>query len=81
VLILDEPTNGLDPAGIADLRNYLRHLADHRGIAILISSHLLSEMELITDRFAIIDQGQIKSVEDGQTKAESVILCKVAKEQ
>ncbi|MEJ6527443.1 MULTISPECIES: ABC transporter ATP-binding protein [unclassified Exiguobacterium] len=81
VLILDEPTNGLDPAGIADLRNYLRHLADHRGIAILISSHLLSEMELITDRFAIIDQGQIKSVEDGQTKADSVILCKVAKEQ
>lgn len=81
VLILDEPTNGLDPAGIADLRNYLRHLADHRGIAILISSHLLSEMELITDRFAIIDQGQIKSVEDGRTKADSVILCKVAKEQ
>ncbi|UTT42158.1 ABC transporter ATP-binding protein [Exiguobacterium aurantiacum] len=83
VLILDEPTNGLDPAGIADLRNYLRHLADHRGIAILISSHLLSEMELITDRFAIIDQGQIKSVQggDGEAKTESVILCKVGREQ
>lgn len=83
VLILDEPTNGLDPAGIADLRNYLRHLADHRGIAILISSHLLSEMELITDRFAIIDQGQIKSVQggDGETETESVILCKIGREQ
>ncbi|MCT4783894.1 MULTISPECIES: ABC transporter ATP-binding protein [Exiguobacterium] len=79
VLILDEPTNGLDPAGIADLRQYLRHLADHRGIAILISSHLLSEMEMITDRFAIIDQGQIKSVQggDGELQTESVILCKV----
>lgn len=82
VLILDEPTNGLDPAGIADLRNYLRHLADHRGIAILISSHLLSEMELITDRFAIIDQGQIKSIQgDGEAKTESVILCKVDRKQ
>ena len=81
VLILDEPTNGLDPAGIADLRNYLRHLADHRGIAILISSHLLSEMELITDRFAIIDQGQIKSVQDGESRLESVILCKVDRSQ
>jgi len=83
VLILDEPTNGLDPAGIADLRNYLRHLADHRGIAILISSHLLSEMELITDRFAIIDQGQIKSVQggDNEAKTESVILCKVDRAQ
>lgn len=81
VLILDEPTNGLDPAGIADLRNYLRHLAEHRGIAILISSHLLSEMELITDRFAIIDQGQIKSVQDGTTREEGVILCKVSREQ
>lgn len=81
VLILDEPTNGLDPAGIADLRNYLRHLAEHRGIAILISSHLLSEMELITDRFAIIDHGQIKSVQDGTTREEGVILCKVSPEQ
>ncbi|TCI37678.1 MULTISPECIES: ABC transporter ATP-binding protein [unclassified Exiguobacterium] len=81
VLILDEPTNGLDPAGIADLRNYLRHLAEHRGIAILISSHLLSEMELITDRFAIIDHGQIKSVQDGTTREEGVILCKVSREQ
>ncbi|TCI24015.1 ABC transporter ATP-binding protein [Exiguobacterium sp. SH3S2] len=81
VLILDEPTNGLDPAGIADLRNYLRHLAEHRGIAILISSHLLSEMEQITDRFAIIDHGQIKSVQDGTTREEGVILCKVSREQ
>lgn len=81
VLILDEPTNGLDPAGIADLRKYLRHLADHRGIAILISSHLLSEMEMITDRFAIIDQGQIKSVQDGTTQEEGVILCKVDRNQ
>ncbi len=54
VLILDEPTNGLDPAGIRDLRDYLKRLAREHGTAVIVSSHMLSEMELMCDRVAII---------------------------
>ncbi|MEK8127235.1 ABC transporter ATP-binding protein [Paenibacillus filicis] len=59
VLILDEPTNGLDPAGIRQLRDYLRELARQEGMAIIISSHLLAEIELICDRVIIIQQGRV----------------------
>lgn len=59
LLILDEPTNGLDPNGIKEMRILLRKLAKEKGIAILISSHILSEMELICDRVGIIDNGMI----------------------
>jgi len=62
LLILDEPTNGLDPAGIRELRDYLRTLAREEGIAIVVSSHLLSEMELMCDRVAIIQQGKLIDV-------------------
>ncbi|WP_050900614.1 ABC transporter ATP-binding protein [Paenibacillus elgii] len=62
VLILDEPTNGLDPAGIRELRDYLRQLAQTEGLAIIVSSHLLSEMELMCDRVAIIRQGELIDV-------------------
>jgi ABC-2 type transport system ATP-binding protein len=58
VLILDEPTNGLDPAGIRQLRDYLQYLAKEEGIAVLVSSHLLSEIELMCDRVVIIQNGQ-----------------------
>ena len=67
LLILDEPTNGLDPVGIKELRDTLRNLAATEGLAVLVSSHLLSEMELMCDRFGIIDNGKIidiKSLED-----------------
>ncbi|MBE6038990.1 MAG: ABC transporter ATP-binding protein [Anaerofustis stercorihominis] len=67
LLILDEPTNGLDPAGIKELRDTLRTLADEKGVSVLVSSHLLSEMELMCDRFLIIDKGvltDIKSLKD-----------------
>ncbi|MFF2156593.1 ABC transporter ATP-binding protein [Paenibacillus chitinolyticus] len=64
LLILDEPTNGLDPAGIRELRDYLRRLAREEGIAIVVSSHLLSEMELMCDRVAIIQQGKLVDVQD-----------------
>lgn len=67
VLILDEPTNGLDPIGIKELRNNLKFLAEEEGLAVLVSSHLLSEMELMCDRFGIIDKGRIidiKSMRD-----------------
>lgn len=59
LLILDEPTNGLDPAGIRELRDYLRQLAKDEGTAVFVSSHLLSEMELMCDRVAILQKGQI----------------------
>lgn len=58
ILILDEPTNGLDPQGIREFRDYLRLLAS-QGTSVLVSSHLLSEMQLMCDRFAIIEKGKL----------------------
>lgn len=63
VLILDEPTNGLDPAGIREIRDYLRNLARKKNLAIIVSSHLLSEMEMMCDRFAIIQKGKLVNVQ------------------
>jgi ABC-2 type transport system ATP-binding protein len=57
LIVLDEPTNGLDPQGIADVRNLILHLSKHLGKTILVSSHLLSEIEMIADRMLIIDKG------------------------
>jgi ABC-2 type transport system ATP-binding protein len=62
LLILDEPTNGLDPAGIRELRDYLRKLTQDEGISVVVSSHLLSEMELMCDRVAIIQNGKLIDV-------------------
>jgi len=62
VLILDEPTNGLDPAGIRELRDHLRRLTREDGISVIVSSHLLSEMELMCDRVAIIQNGKLVDV-------------------
>ncbi|TSB48591.1 ABC transporter ATP-binding protein [Alkalicoccobacillus porphyridii] len=59
VLILDEPTNGLDPKGIRELREYLKNLAQKENVAILVSSHLLSEVELMCDRAIVIKKGQV----------------------
>jgi ABC-2 type transport system ATP-binding protein len=58
LLILDEPTNGLDPKGIKELREFVRMLAD-QGMSVFISSHLLSEIQLICDRVAIINGGRV----------------------
>jgi ABC-2 type transport system ATP-binding protein len=58
LLILDEPANGLDPAGIREIRRLVRALAAERGIAVFVSSHLLSEVEQMCDRVAIIHRGQ-----------------------
>ncbi|OCT12273.1 bacitracin ABC transporter ATP-binding protein [Paenibacillus pectinilyticus] len=63
LLILDEPTNGLDPAGIRELRDYLYTLTRKEGISVLVSSHLLSEMELMCDRVAIIQAGKVVEVQ------------------
>ncbi|WP_058301411.1 ABC transporter ATP-binding protein [Gorillibacterium timonense] len=62
LLILDEPTNGLDPAGIRELRDYLRTLAREEGISIVVSSHLLAEMELMCDRVGVIQKGRLIDV-------------------
>ncbi|WP_058301266.1 ABC transporter ATP-binding protein [Gorillibacterium timonense] len=67
LLILDEPTNGLDPAGIRELRDYLRRLAQEGNISIIVSSHLLAEMELMCDRIGIIQNGKlvdVRSIQD-----------------
>lgn len=57
LLILDEPTNGLDPIGIAEVRKFVRNLCNERGITILISSHILSEIALLADDIGIIHNG------------------------
>lgn len=67
LLILDEPTNGLDPAGIKEMRELLRKLSAETGITVFVSSHILGEMQQLCDRVGIINKGKIvtvKSVED-----------------
>ena len=59
ILILDEPTNGLDPAGIKDIREFLRKLAENSGITILVSSHILSEVQQVADFAGIINKGRM----------------------
>ncbi|MFF3024533.1 ATP-binding cassette domain-containing protein [Gottfriedia sp. NPDC057948] len=63
VLILDEPTNGLDPAGIREMRDHLQLLTKKKGMAIIVSSHLLAEMEMMCDRIGIIQQGKLVDVQ------------------
>ena len=59
ILIMDEPTNGLDPAGIKELRDIFKMLAHQENIAVIVSSHMLTEMEQMCDRVAVIDRGVI----------------------
>lgn len=63
LLILDEPTNGLDPIGIVDFRNIVKNLVKENNTAVFISSHILGEIEQLCDKVAFIDYGEIKSVE------------------
>lgn len=64
VLILDEPTNGLDPAGIKQLRDILKEIAHKEGVAVFVSSHILSEMQQMCDKVAVLDNGKIVKVEE-----------------
>ncbi|HZK56141.1 MAG TPA: ABC transporter ATP-binding protein [Desulfosporosinus sp.] len=76
LIVLDEPTNGLDPAGIHEFRAHLRMLAEKENIAIMVSSHQLSEMELMCDRIGIIQNGKlldIQTVNDFLSKDEVVM--------
>ena len=59
LLILDEPTNGLDPLGIKELREIIKSISEEMNVSVLISSHILSEIENICDRIIIIDNGYI----------------------
>ncbi|MFJ8067114.1 ABC transporter ATP-binding protein [Psychrobacillus sp. NPDC096426] len=70
-LILDEPTNGLDPAGIREFRSYLRKIAEEDGVSVLVSSHLLSEIELMCDRIAVIQNGKLVAIREVDAIEES----------
>ncbi len=63
LLILDEPTNGLDPAGIHELRAHLKKLAHEGGVAVFVSSHLLGEMELMCDRVGVLQHGRLVRIQ------------------
>ena len=72
LLILDEPINGLDPIGIAEVRSFIRNLCNERGKTILISSHILSEIALLADDIGIIDHGVLLEEESlAQLEAKS----------
>ncbi len=62
LIILDEPTNGLDVNGIIEIRRLLKNLAHKQGVSIMVSSHILSEMEMLCDEIAIIVNGKIQQV-------------------
>jgi len=63
-LILDEPTNGLDPAGIREFRMYLRKIATEDNVSVFVSSHLLSEIEIMCDRVAVIQNGKLIDIRE-----------------
>lgn len=59
LIILDEPTTGLDPQGIIDIRELILHLSRDKGKTIFLSSHILNELELISNRIAILNKGKL----------------------
>ena len=80
LLILDEPTNGLDPIGIKELRELLKKISKEKNISVFVSSHILSEIELMCDRIAIIDGGsliEIKDLKDKKQDAKDKVLFEV----
>lgn len=80
LLILDEPTNGLDPAGIHEIRDLIKSLPESDGITILISSHLLSEIDQMATQVGIISEGNLifqDSIEELRNKSDSQIRVRV----
>lgn len=81
LLILDEPTNGLDPIGIAEMRKFIKNLCEEKGITILISSHILTEIEQMADTIGIIHNGVLldeSNYQEIQKKNRKYILVKVS---
>lgn len=81
LLILDEPTNGLDPIGIAEVRDFIKNLSIEHGKTILISSHILSEIAVLADDIGIIDHGVLleeSSMEELKRKNGKYILLQVS---
>jgi bacitracin transport system ATP-binding protein len=81
LLILNEPTNGLDPIGIAEVRDFIKDMSASRGKTILISSHILSEIQLLADDIGIIDRGVLleeNSMSELEKKNSKYILLQVS---
>lgn len=81
LLILDEPTNGLDPIGIAEVREFIKALSEEQGKTILISSHILSEVSLLADDIGIIDRGVLlveSSMKELEKRNSKYILLQVS---
>lgn len=76
-LILDEPTNGLDPAGIREFRQYLRKIAETEGVSVFVSSHMLSEIEQMCDRIAVIQNGKLIDIREMSDTRESFYYLEV----
>ena len=81
LLILDEPTNGLDPIGIAEVRAFIRSLSEKEGKTILVSSHILSEISMLADDIGILDHGVLleeETMEELKKKNQKYILLQVS---
>ncbi len=84
LLILDEPTNGLDPAGILEIREFIRSLPQEQGMSVFLSSHLLNEVEQVADRIAIILSGRMRfqgSLGELQRQRQTFLCLKVGNEE
>ncbi|WP_018752028.1 ABC transporter ATP-binding protein [Paenibacillus sanguinis] len=84
LLILDEPINGLDPAGIQEIRNLMLSLCQEQGITIFLSSHILSEIQSIADEIGIIQNGKLifqDSIQELEKKSRSKLLVRTENQQ
>ena len=79
LLILDEPTNALDPAGIVEVRELLRSLAGEQGVTVFVSSHILTEIAHLVDRIGIIHEGRLlEELDRGQLRAKERLYVEVS---
>lgn len=84
LLVLDEPTNGLDPAGIIEIRNLIRYLAKEKNITIIISSHILNEIELVATEVGVINKGKLLyqgSLEDLKKNSSNEVVIGLEKQE
>ena len=72
VLLLDEPMNGLDPEGVREMRNLIIRLNEQRGVTVVVSSHVLDQLERIATRYGVIERGSDGVRDDGRGGGEGV---------